>query len=207
VGLRVVHVAPLAKQSRRKLKKEALAAVRSGLALPTAWPAAVLESCGWSASASEVTIAVDTRAFADRVTKGVSTHLGFHGAELQNLVQQPRQSFDRFFSERVWIPILDGLAAAPLGEPLTAHVFVFCESGCGTSVGVATLIWEVACRATQWDVQLDHLSANIWWLATCNNCRDCQYPLDPRKEEAYLAAEADAAVARQSFDARAAGAP
>jgi len=200
-GLRFANQAPLAREGRGELVREALACAQRHSAVPAHWPAAFLRSGGWSAGSNEVTIAVDTRAFSDPAQSDAGRHLGFHGAVLQGLVRSRRQHFGRFFSERVWAPILAALAAAPPSEqPVTVHVLSFCKSGRHRSVGIASLIWEVA-RLTRWDIQVDHLSASSWWLGTCNNCRECQDASDPRKEIAVNAAVAAADVARLSFDA------
>ena len=201
-GLRFAFQAPLAARDRSQLVEEAVRSVHCHRAVPAAWPAAFLLSGGWSSSATEITIAVDARVFADRSQGDARRHLGFHGAALHGLVHSRRQEFDVFFADHVWAPILDALAASPLKAPVTVHVFCFCISGRRRSVGIASLLWDVARQATHWNIQIEHLAASSWWVGTCNNCRGCQDTRDSRKEEAFNAAALAADDARRAFDAR-----
>ena len=199
-GLRFTDKAELAEHNRDQLVKEAKMCVRTRQAVPTTWPAAFLMSGGWSSS-TDVTIAIDTRVFADPGPSSSGRHLGIHGVVLHGLVRSRRLDFRRWFCQKVWCPILHSVAAGPPEVPLTLHVLSFGKSGRHRSVGVAHLIWEVVRQATSWEVQVDHLASSTWWIGTCNNCQECQLADDPLKNDAAAAAMSAAGICRRTFKA------
>lgn len=200
LGLRFAHLVSLAAGGRAALVQVAHDHAKNRLGVPPYWPAAFLQSGGLSASPSEITIAVDARCFSDPAQHS-NRHLGFHGSVLHGMVHSRRQDFCLCFGYRVWDTILRVIGELPPGSPPpTVNVLSYCLSGRHRSVGVASLIWELARRATRWDVQMTHLSASSWWVGTCNNCMECQAADDPRKLEAFNAASAAADTARRLVD-------
>jgi len=201
LGLRFAGKLTLAPENREALVREALRCVAPIRPVPADWPAALLVSGGY-ASPQDPTVAIDTRPFKDPAKGNSGRHVGFHACVLDGLVQSRCQDFSVFFKEQVWAPILEAVAAAPGHAPHTVHVLSFCTSGRHRSVGIASLIWEVAHQTTQWDLKMDHLSAGEWWHGTCSGCQECHSRQDRRKANAFAAALAAAAKARQTFDAR-----
>lgn len=198
LGLRFVRLLSLAPEWRDQLQADAQRSAFKHEPLPEGWPACFLVSGGFAAPGDR-TVAVDTRVFKDPAG-GAGKHLGFHGAVLQGLVRS-RCNFGKFFKERVWSVILDAVAAGPRQGPQTIHVLSFCKSGRHRSVGIASLIREVARADTAWDVQLRHLSDSEWWHETCGVCSMCTTRSDCRKDEALAAARAAAHDAQRDFDA------
>jgi len=201
LGLRFVDKLPLASPTRAALVRDAHKSASLHRPVPSGWPAAFLMSGGW-ATPQDLKVAVDTRSFKDPARGNSGRHLGFHGAVLDGLVHSRCQNFEVFFMDSVWAPILAAVSAAPSHEPRVVHVLSFCKSGRHRSVGIASLIWEVARETTSWELQMDHLSSSEWWQGTCNNCRECKSKHDSRKDVALAAALAAAGMARQVFDSR-----
>lgn len=201
LGLRFVNKLNLESQSRAALVRDALKSASSNSPVPSGWPAAFLASGGWAAP-QELIVSVDTRPFKDPARGNSGRHLGFHGAVLDGLLHSRCQDFGVFFTEHVWGPILEAVSAAPSHEPHTVHVLSFCKSGRHRSVGIASLIWEVARETTRWELQMDHLSSSEWWQGTCNNCPECKSRQDSRKGVVLAAALAAAGKAQQVFDSR-----